>query len=129
MKKIILSLLMIFSSIGVFSQSYYRFTLYSWSYVINNQYSWSNWEKSDIPIIVDIPNYVEIKSKAKQFYTITSESSGIQNDNNGGQSISFNFTDQDGVKGVITFRVDPDNNNQIYIYYSDIAWIYCVVKE
>lgn len=120
---------MIFSSIGVFSQSYYRSTLYSWSYVINNQYSWSNWEKSDIPIIVDIPNYVEIKSKAKQFYTITSESSGIQNDNNGGQSISFNFIDQDSVKGVITFRVDPDNNNQIYIYYSDIAWIYCVVKE
>lgn len=119
---------MIFSNIGVFSQSYYRSTLYSWSYVINNQYSWSNWEKSDIPIIVDIPNYVEIKSKAKQFYTITSESSGIQNDNNGGQSISFNFIDQDGVKGVITFRVDPDNN-QIYIYYSDIAWIYCVVKE
>lgn len=90
--------------------------------------SWSDWQPSDMLVKVDLDNdIVTIFSPTRQVYQIT-EHIKTYTDNSGGKQMEFAFIDQDGDRGHIRFRVETNNNNQIYIDFSNMSWCYNVKK-
>lgn len=129
MKKILMTILLVAISAASFSQIYCQANMFSYSLVDNGNYNWSNWEPCDVPIVINLPDYIYVDCKDPQLYKITSERSDLEYDNNGGKSVSYNFVDKEGVKGTVKLRIDPKNNKQVYIYYRDVAWIYNLRDE
>ena len=125
MKKMLLSLLFIFSSIGIFSQVEGRANRFSLSLIQNGQFNWSDWKPCDIPVFLNPPEYVYIGS---MYYKITSTAPKEKYDDKGGESFSCNFKDDEGEYGTMTFRIDPNGNRQLYIYYDDVAAVYNIIE-
>ena len=49
-------------------------------------------------------------------------------DSSGGTNMKFYVIDQDYDKGSIRLRVERNGNSQIYVDFSNVAWVYNVIR-
>ena len=82
-------------------------------------------------LCIDIGNdQIIVYSPRTQIYQVY----GVYNngqpyvDDSGGTNIKFYVIDQDYDRGNIRLRVEKNGNSQIYIDFSNVAWVYNVVR-
>ena len=131
MKKYLLILLCFISISGYAQVQWYRTTQYAEATIINNRYYWGDWESSNMRLCIDIGNdQIIVYSPRIQIYQVY----GVYNngqpyvDDSGGTNIKFYVIDQDYDRGSIRLRVEKNGNSQIYIDFSNVAWVYNVVR-
>ena len=131
MKKYLLILLCFISITGYAQVQWYRTTQYAEATIINNRYYWGDWESSNMRLCIDIGNdQIIVYSPRTQIYQVY----GVYNngqpyvDDSGGTNIKFYVIDQDYDRGNIRLRVEKNGNSQIYIDFSNVAWVYNVVR-
>lgn len=129
-KHILLIFVMCCAFCGAKAQTtWYRATQYAQATVYNGHYKWSDWYSSSVKLKIDWDNdIVVIYSPKTQAYAITSVESALHNDSKGGKEAEFRVVDQDGDRGKLRLRFDKYGNSQIYIDFSNVAWVYTVVK-
>lgn len=89
---------------------------------------WSNWEKSDILIIMDLnTDIVTIFSPRIQKYYIYGYSEPYYD--HMARCIDYNFYDQDGDNGTMSLVVKPDGQSEIYIRFANVQWAYIVIRR
>lgn len=126
MKKLFLTLVMLISFVAVSHADWYRAYEFAFAQVKNGNYTWDDWEKSDLKINVDTDREViTIYSDKTQKYVIT----GVYNngdtykDDSGGETVKFFVVDQDNDEGELRLRV-KDGDLQLYVDFNDCAWVY-----
>lgn len=131
MKKYLLILLCFISISGYAQVQWYRTTQYAEATIINSRYYWGDWESSNMRLCIDIGNdQIIVYSPRIQIYQVY----GVYNngqpyvDDSGGTNIKFYVIDQDYDRGNIRLRVEKNGNSQIYIDFSNVAWVYNVVR-
>lgn len=130
MKKILTLLLMIFCfTISSNAQVLlFRATAFACAKIYNGKYHWSDWEKSNVKIGIDLDNDgIVIDSPKRQIYVVYKTGNSWY-DNQGGKQVKFYVMDQDYDKGSIRLRIDKDGTSQIYVDFSNVAWVYNVVR-
>lgn len=133
MKKILLTLILFFSFVSIsFAQiQFYKTTAFAQATVYNNIYQWTDWQKSNMNISIDLnSDIIIIYSPITQIYKVYGayNNGNMYLDNSGGKNIKFYVIDQDGDKGEIRLRVERNGNSQLYVDFSNIAWVYNVVR-
>lgn len=95
----------------------------------SGRYSWSNWQRCDVTIIMDLQNdVIYIYSQSPQRYTVITD--GVTSyDNGGGKQVSYKVVDQDGDRGTLRLRQESNGNSQIYVDFADVAWVYNVIRN
>lgn len=131
MKKLFLLFLMVLTFTMVKAQTYhYNATSFACK-VVNSYGSWTNWtdwESCNVPIVMDYDNdVVTIYSNKTQIYKITKYIRKYT-DSSGGSQVEFNFVDQDYDRGVMRLRIERNGNSQIYIDFSNVMWVYNVIR-
>lgn len=108
---------------------YYQTTEFAMKQIENNKWSdWSKWEESGLVVTFNMTkDIITIYSPKIQIYNIK-EYCGHKTDKYGGSQVTFNFIDNDGYKGVIRLRIEKNGNSQLYIEFSNIMWVYNVIK-
>lgn len=131
MKKILFTLVLLFSFITIQAQVYqYRTTEYAYQQTNSNGKwgEWSDWQDSDMLMIINYnTDIVTIYSPTTQRYQIT-KFIRKYTDNSGGQQVEFAFVDQDGDKGHMRLRIEKNGNSQVYIDFNNIRWCYNVKR-
>lgn len=130
MKKLYLLLVCLLIAFSVNAQTYYyRTTEFAYKYVSNGSWTgWSDWQNSFLKITINLDNdIVKINSETPQIYRITRYVKNYT-DNSGGQQVMFSFVDQDYDRGTMRLRVERNGNSQIYIEFSDVMWVYNVIR-
>lgn len=113
------------------SPQYFKTIAYAEAHVSNGTYVWGSLQKSDIALSIDISKgFITIYSPITQVYRITGfENFGkIYIDQDRYKNIMLNVVDQDGDKGKLRLRYESNGNSQVYIYFSNVAWLYHVVR-
>lgn len=90
--------------------------------------NWSAWEPSNLTLTIDLDrDIVRIYSRDTQVYRITKY---VRNyvDDSGGNQLEFRFIDQDGDRGSMRLRQERNGNSQIYIEFSNVMWVYNVIR-
>lgn len=131
MKRLSLIFVMVFAfCLSSFAEvMQFKTTSYAFAEVRNGSYSWSDWEKSDMLLVIDADNDVmTVYSPKIQYYKITAHLR-TGSDTNGGYQARFRGIDQDGDICTIRLRVDPSGSSQVYIDFSNCAWVYTVVRQ
>ena len=102
------------------------------AYKKRNEYgnwtNWSDWEKSDLTISMNLKdNVVKIFSPKVQTYKIINHNE-FEIDESGIFKVPFKFVDNEGVHGTMRLQFRKNNNDiyytQLYIDYEDIMWVY-----
>ena len=131
MKKILFTLVLLFSFIAVQAQMY-QYRTFQYAYQETNSRGewkeWSDWQDSDMLMIINFDtDVVTIYSPTTQRYRITKF---IQNytDNSGGKQVEFAFVDQDGDRGHMRLRIEKNGNSQVYIDFNNLRWVYNVKR-
>lgn len=131
MKRFIIATLFTLMSMFSFGQvQWYQTTGFKQAQVINEHYYWPNqWQNSNMRISIDLNNdIITVYSPRTQTYSIYGAYNNGQTyrDNNGGTQLKYYAIDQDYDKCTIRLRVEDNGNSQIYIDFSNIAWVYNV---
>lgn len=94
-------------------------------------YGWTNWQKyqrSDMLVEMDFSNdIVTIYSPRRQYYKIVNYN-GTYTDRDGDTTASFDFIDQDNDYGSMRLVQRRNGKSEIYIDFSNIIWVYSVVR-
>lgn len=133
MKKILMLFMLTFGIILSTNAEtqWYKTTAFAQARIYNNSYHWGDWENSNMNISIDLTNdIITVYSPSKQVYYVygSYNNGNVYTDNNGGRNIKFYVIDQDYDKGEIRLRVERNGNSQIYVDFSNIAWVYNVVR-
>lgn len=129
MKKFLLTFMMLFSLATINAETlWFRTTSFACANVYNGRYYWSDWEKSDMAITIDLTNdLITVYSPVRQVYYVVSTGNAYT-DRDGGKQLQFNVVDQDRDRGGIRLRTERNGNAQIYIDFNNVAWVYNVVR-
>lgn len=107
---------------------WYRSTSFAMAKIVNSHYYWGDWQKSNVSISLDLTNdIIAIYSRVKQVYYVT-QTGNSYTDESGGRQVQFYVVDQDRDRGTIRLRIETNGNSQIYVDFSDVAWVYNVVR-
>lgn len=113
-------------------QLWYQTTGFKKAAVYDGMYSWpQQWEASNIKVCIDTDDdVITIYSPKIQVYAIYGMYNNGQayKDGGGGQTVKFYAFDQDYDKCEIRLRIETNGNSQIYIDFSNIAWVYNVKR-
>ena len=129
MKRFLMIFALLLSIVAANAQvQYYRSTAYAQANVYNGRYVWSDWQSSNMTITINLnTDMITIYSPRTQIYRVVSTGDAY-NDSNGGRQVSFKVIDQDGDRGTIRLRIESNGNSQIYVDFSNVAWVYNVVR-
>lgn len=129
MKRFLMIFALLLSIVAANAQvQYYRSTAYAQANVYNGRYVWSDWQSSNMTITINLnTDMIIIYSPRTQIYRVVSAGDAY-NDSNGGRQVSFKVIDQDGDRGTIRLRIESNGNSQIYVDFSNVAWVYNVVR-
>ena len=129
MKRFLMIFALLLSIVAANAQvQYYRSTAYAQANVYNGHYVWSDWQSSNMTITINLnTDMITIYSPRTQIYRVVSAGDAY-NDSNGGRQVSFKVIDQDGDRGTIRLRIESNGNSQIYVDFSNVAWVYNVVR-
>lgn len=127
MKKFLVLFALLLVGASASAQSVDWFQATSFAYKLTGG-PWSDWKKSSVRIKIDYAqDKITILSEDVQIYKILSIVSAPY-DNNGKQ-VRFRVIDQDGDYGYVRFRLVNDSyENQIYVDFTDISWVYNVTS-
>lgn len=130
--KLLLVTLLLFISASSFSQVLtFRTTLFAtneYNYYSQRWSGWSNWEKSDMLLTIDLSNdIITIFSPVTQVYKIYSYEESYR-DSDGDVHIKYKFVDQDGDYGTLKLLQRANGASEIYIYFNNISWCYRVLR-
>ena len=90
-------------------------------------YEWSDWQPVSIAIEFDLDeDFITIYSNETQIYKITGTLTPPYD--SGGKQVKFRIIDQDFDTGNLRLRIENNGNSQIYIDFSDVSWVYNVVR-
>lgn len=134
MKKIIfLITLMLVTFTQTIKADVYEFktTAYARATVNNGCYTWTDWKSSNMKIVMNgNTDKIIVYSPRTQIYKIYGayNDANPYTDNDGGQTVKFYVTDQDGDYGHVRLRIAPNGTYQIYVDFNDCAWVYNVIK-
>lgn len=130
MKKLLIFILFVVMGITTSMAEILWFKTTDFAYRIKNYgtwSSWSDWEASSMNIKIDTgQDIIVIYSPETQVYKVLS----LENppyDSNGTQ-VKFKVIDQDFDIGYIRLRVEHSGNSQIYVDFSNVSWVYNVVR-
>lgn len=110
---------------------WFKTTEYAQASIINGQYYWSDWQASDMNLIINSESdQIVIYSPKIQIYQIYGvyNNGNAYRDSSGGVNVKFYVIDQDYDKGEIRLRMEQNGNSQIYIDFSNVAWVYNVIR-
>lgn len=134
MKRFLLSLFaMLAISLSSFASTYiFKTTCFAVASInqVTGQYVWSDWEKSNLRILINTDtDVIVIYSNKTQYYKIYNayNNGNSFRDSNGGETIKYSVYDAEGKYGEVRLRTDPNGNKQIYVDFRDYAWVYGVV--
>ena len=131
MKRYLLIILCFISISGYAQVQWYKTTQYAEATIVNGYYYWGDWESSNMKLCMDIGNdQIIVYSPRTQIYQVYGVYNNGQTytDNSGGTNIKFYVIDQDYDRGSIRLRIERNGNSQIYVDFSNIAWVYNVVR-
>lgn len=100
--------------------------------VYNGQYSWGASQNSDMNISIDLDSdLITVYSPRTQYYYVydSYNNGNAYRDSGGGTTIKYYVIDQDGDKGELRLRMYTSGGvtySQIYVDFSNIAWVYGV---
>lgn len=126
MKRLLLSILLGFSAIITFAQTYkYRATELSLkTYEYGRWSKWSDWEDVNILVVINTDkDVINIYSKTTQEYDIV-EYLGEEKDGDGGSQVKFLCVNADGSRCHVRIRQQSNGQRQIYVDFSDIMFVY-----
>lgn len=126
MKRFILTLVLgvLFIGASQAQTQWYRATEFAIKF---QGYEWTDWESVSISIKFDIDkDMIVIYSQETQVYKIIEQVASPYD--SGGQQVKFTVIDQDFDRGHIRLRVEDNGNSQIYVDFSDVSWVYNVVR-
>lgn len=126
MKRILIILICIIGCISSYAETqWYN----SKSYAYKQLYSgWSSWQACNVNIKFDIDSdNITIYSNKTQYYKVT-KYHGWRYENDGSQQAYFTASDYNGGWCTIRLRMETNGNSQIYIEYSNVVWVYNVVR-
>lgn len=136
MKKFLLMFLFIIFSTNVIlaETEWYKTTSIAIKYKKYNSYNnsyywtdWSDWEECVCLMTIDFDNdIINIYSNKTQIYKILATENSPYDSS--GKQIKFKIIDQDNDVGYLRLRIENNGNSQIYIDFSDIMWVYNVIK-
>lgn len=90
---------------------------------------WSDWESSHMLVVISMDRQViNIYSEELQEYDIY-EYIGEESDSGGGRSLKFNCVDRDGLRCQVRIRVMSDGQQQLYVDYSDVIFVYGIEEK
>ena len=131
MKKILLLLFCLVSLSASGQALWFKTTGFAQASVVNGYYYWGDWENSNMNLCINLStDRITIYSPRTQIYQVY----GVYNngdtyiDSSGGANIMFYVIDQDYDKGSIRLRVERNGNSQIYVDFSNVAWVYNVIR-
>lgn len=108
---------------------WFKSTAYAYAEVVNKHYYWSDWEKSNLTITIDLTkDVITIYSSTIQIYKVVQEGQ-VSDDKDGGRQVVFPVIDQDGDRGTVRLRITNDGTSQLYVDFNNIAWVYNVIKS
>lgn len=110
---------------------YYRTTAYAEARVYNGTYVWSDWQKSDMTLVINLnTDVITIYSPRIQIYRVygTANNGNAYTDSSGGTNIKFYVIDQDGDRGEVRLRIERNGNSQIYVDFNNVAFVWNVVR-
>lgn len=131
MKKIFLTLALVFCTLGTFAQSgilWFRTTEFAWKQKEYGVWSdWTDWERSNMKVKFDLNrDQIVIFSPNIQIYNVLSIEEPPYDPS--GQQVKYRVIDQDDDFGYIRLRVENNGNSQIYVDFANIKWVYNVVR-
>lgn len=90
--------------------------------------NWSDWEKCEVGIKMDLNNDVItiFSAKTQRYQVLEAEEPPQDSD---GRQVKFYVKDQDGDYGHIRLRIDNNGKSQVYVDFSDISWVYNGVRR
>ena len=91
-------------------------------------HDWDDWEPCDVRIDINVTRDVVVVHSAKlQVYSIYSvvEQS---NDQYGGKYVKYGVVDEDDSIGYMRLRLQSDGTAQIYFDFSNIMFVYTVIR-
>lgn len=131
MKKKLLTLVfcLIFSLVSFAQVNWYRTTSFAYKQKASYGWTnWSNWEKSNLQVSIDLDNdIIKIYSNKIQTYIVT-EARDAYRDSSDGVTVEFGVIDQDYDRGTVRLRVERNGNSQIYVDFANIMWVYNVIR-
>lgn len=136
MKKILTLILTLVMAACVFSSSadeviYMKATSFSsrqYDYQYGFWHDWDDWEPCDVRIDINVTRDMVVVHSAKlQVYSIYSvvEQS---NDPYGGKYVKYGVIDEDDSIGYMRLRLQSDGTAQIYFDFSNIMFVYTVIR-
>ncbi len=129
MKRIILLLAIFFAAAGVSDAqvSKWNTTDLAIRYVDEDTgrwTDWSDWEECHILVVINLDKeVVSIYSAEPQEYDIYDVGDTVS-DELGGESLTLNCVDAEGIRCEMRLRVQDDGQAQLYVDYADISWVY-----
>ena len=132
MKKVLLSVLLVFGTILCTNAETYKFYSTDFAYKIKDSEGywgeWSDWEKSHCLITISTDrNVINIYSQNPQEFDIY-ETVGESSDDEG-ESIEFKCVDTNGLRCHIRLRKQKNKVLQMYVDYNDIILVYCIEER
>ena len=136
LKNILMKKLFFLMLLGIFALNmnaqvnYYKASQFAYKCIEDGKWTeWTEWQESDVTFCFDKEkNVVKVYTEEKQTYVIV-EDNGIHTDSSGGKQVKYTVIDQDGDKGMIRFREEKNGNQQLYVEYDDIMWVYSGIKK
>jgi hypothetical protein len=136
MKKILTLILTLVMAACTFSLSadeviYMKATSFSsrqYDYQYGFWHDWDDWEPCDVRIDINVTRDMVVVHSAKlQVYSIYSvvEQS---NDQYGGKYVKYGVVDEDDSIGYMRLRLQSDGTAQIYFDFSNIMFVYTVIR-
>jgi hypothetical protein len=105
------------------------FTAFQFAYKYSNWSDWTPWYTCNIDLKLDFDtDQIVIYSQKIQVYQVYSYD-GEGTDSDGGSQIQFSVIDQDYDRGKIRLRIERNGNSQIYVDFSNVRWVYNVVRQ
>lgn len=134
MKRLLITIVLaLFAVAGLSAQNVMKFKTTDFAYKFVNDYGywtdWSDWEDCKVLIVVNFEKEtIDIYSETTQEFDIYDfEEETIEDEN--GESMKMYCIDEDGVKCEVRIRVQSDGQEQLYVEYANIAYVYCMEER
>ena len=125
---IIMMLTMSFTTVSAQNIMWFKTTAYAQATIINGKYYWGEWQGSNMDVCISlVSDKIIIYSPTTQIYKVI-DSYNAYTDSSGGRQVKFKVIDQDNDVGYIRLRIEKNGNSQIYVDFSNVAWVYNVVR-
>lgn len=107
---------------------YYKTTAFAEAKIYNGTYYWSDWQSSNLVMTFNLnTDVITIYSPKTQVYKVY-KTGNAYTDSKGGRQVTFYVIDQDSDKGTVRLRIEKNGNSQVYIDFSNVGWVYSVIR-